>query len=185
MTINNEITINLDAKKIVAITLLTILSVYTLYTYSTALYAFVAPTATPSIGVTTFNSYTTADVQADTFARGSNARIKVTLEKASAYNTPSYSVISESSTVKAIVNVYYEDGGVVKILQFYTASYTLQPGVAKSFNVNFEIPTDGVTGANYKATVFVWDTYLPNDVTTQIDLTNSAGTVPLKTFSAT
>ena len=182
---NQEITINLDTKRLIAIGILTIISLYTLYTYSIALLAFVAPTSTPSVGVTTFNTYTTGNVQVDTFTRGTTGRIKATFEKATAYNSPSYSVISDPETVKVSIAVYYDDSGVVKILKFYTTTMTLTPGVPQNLNVDFSIPSSGVTGANYYANVFVWDDYLPSGGTTQIDTTNSAGTVPQKVFSAT
>jgi hypothetical protein len=168
---------------LVAITLLAILSIYTLYSYSTALYAFISPTVSPAIGVTTYNTYTTADVQVDTFARGANARIKATLEKATWYLVP-YAEFTEPSYVKVSIAVYYTDTGVVKLVKFYTTSMTLQPGVSQTVNVDFQVPSSGLTGS-YSANIFVWDDYLPSGGVDQIDTTNSAGTVPQKVFTVT
>ena len=186
MSINNqEITINLDAKRLVAITLLAIISIYTLYTYSIALLAYQVPGPTsPQIAVDVFNTYTTSDVQVDSFLRGTTARVKTRLEKATSYAVP-YTVLSESSTVKVSIAVYYDDSGVFNLLKFYTSTVVLQPGVPYNLNLDFKIPSGAVTGANYHAKVFVWDDYLPNTITNQIDPVNSAVTVPEKVFSAT
>lgn len=182
---NQEITINLDAKRLAAITILAVISIYTLYTYSIALLAYEVPGPTsPQIVVDVFNSYTTGNVQVDSFVRGTSGRIKANLEKATSYAVP-YTVLSDPSTVKVSIAVYYDDGGVVKILKFWTKSVVLEPGVPYGIDLDFSIPTNAVTGANYYANIFVWDDYLPSGGTSQIDPTNSAITVPQKNFSAT
>jgi len=40
---NNEFIVTIDAKRVVAITLLAVISVYTWYSYAIALFAFIAP----------------------------------------------------------------------------------------------------------------------------------------------
>ena len=112
------------------------------------------------------------------------ARVKTRLEKATSYAVP-YTVLSDPSTIKVSIAVYYDDSGELNILKFYTKTVVLQPGVPYNINLDFGIPSGGVTGANYYAKVFVWDDYLPNPITNQIDPVNSAGTVPEKVFSAT
>jgi hypothetical protein len=173
MTINNEITINLDAKKIVAITLLTILSVYTLYTYSAALYAFVAPDNTKLVRVTNFDAYDPSDNSPANFAVGTTVTVKASVERATAYTSPSYSVVSSTSTAKITVSVYYANAGTIEILNFYTASVTLTPGVPHNINLAKSVTKTG----SYTAKIFVWDDYLPSGGNVIIDTGNSVATI--------
>ena len=177
MSINNqEITINLDAKRLVAITLLAVISIYTLYSYSVALFAFIAPdNTTPFLRVTNFDSYDTSNTLEDTFAIGATARVKATVEKATDYFTipPAYTSISGTTTAKISVSIYYDNAGTTKILKFYTTSVTLTPGVPK--NIQIDVPTS--TAGTYRAKIFVWDTYLPTGGNTVIDVAGSQPTI--------
>jgi len=182
---NQEITINLDAKRLVAITLLAVISIYTIYSYSIALFAFINVDANPPfIRVTSHNTYDTSNVQTDSFARGTTARVKASVEKASDYFTvaPAYTSFTESTTSKISVIVYYEDGGVINILKIQSKSVTLQPGVPYNIQLDFTIPSNAVTGTHYYAKIFVWDEYLPSGDNIR-DLTYPVATS--KMFSAT
>ena len=174
---NQEITINLDAKRLVAIALLTVISIYTLYTYSIALLAFVAPESTRTIGVTNFNTYDTGNNLENQFNLGDIVRVKATVERAGAYNTPVYTVISDSQTVKIVIIVFYYDTGVIVPMEYWTESMSLQPGVPYNIQFDTRIPTEGVSGNWYRIKIFVWDDYLPSGGANQIDVTNS---VPLE-----
>ena len=177
MTINNtEITINLDAKKLVALTLLTILSIYTLYSYSTALYAFIAPNnSTPFVRVTDFDSYDTSNTLKATFTVGQTARVKGTVEKATGYYTtaPAYTSIYGTTATKISVSIYYDNSGTVEILKFSTAAVTLTPGVPYNIQLDHSVSSTGT----YYAKIFVWDDYLPSGGNTVIDTTGSVATV--------
>ncbi len=182
---NQEITINLDAKRLVAIGLLAVISIYTVYSYSIALFAFINVDSNPPfIRVTSHNTYDTSNVLKDSFARGTTARVKASVEKASDYFTaaPAYTSFTEPTTSKISVIVYYEDGGVINILKIQTTSVTLQPGVPYNIQLDFTIPSTAVTGTHYYAKIFVWDEYLPSGDNI-IDWGNSVATS--KMFSAT
>ena len=174
-------------KKIVAITLLTVLTAYTLYTYSTALYAFIAPSEFSNrVGVRVFNTYTDADVKTSTFDLGDEGKVKATIELATGYYIVPMTVYSNIYTdkeVKASIAVYMDDGGIAKILGFMTRSLNLQPGVPVDVELGFKIPSDGVVGSDYYAKIYVWDDYLPSGGEDQIDLSHSAGTVPERVFT--
>ena len=173
---NQEITINLDAKRLAAITILAVISIYTLYTYSIALLAFVAPEASRTIGVTTLATYDTNNNPETQFDLGDIVRIKATVEKATAYNNPVYSVISDPQTVKVVLIVYYLDTGVRVPIEFWTQTMSLQPGVPKNIQFDIKIPTDGVQGNFYRVKILVWDDYLPGGGFYLIDETNSVPT---------
>lgn len=174
---NNEIVVTLDMKRILAISLLAVISIYTIYSYSVALFAFVANDNTVLFRVTNFDTYTTGDVQQDSFTLGTNVRVKASIEKATAYTNPSYSVISDPTTCKVSVIVYYDDSGVVNPIGFYTGTVTLQPGISEDIQLDVKVPNDGVTGANYYAKVFVWDDYLPGGGEDIIDHGNSVAVI--------
>ncbi len=163
MSINDEeIVFTIDAKRLIAIAMLAILTVATLSSYIIALLAWVAPDNSYLTKVTDIDTYDSGDTQKSTFSRGSVIRVKATVEKATAYNSPSYTVISESSNAEIFLIVYYIDGSTVTPLKYSRSSTTLSPGVPYEAITQFVIPSNAPTsGVTYLARCIVWSSTLP------------------------
>ena len=167
---DEEIVVTIDAKRLIAIGLLAIITVATLSSYIIALLAWVAPDASYLTKVTDLGSYEGA-VQKPIFDPGDTVTVKATIEKATAYSSPSYTVVSGSTVARVFVVVYYDDGSKYTLLHYYSTSTTLTPGVPFNVQTQFKLSSGAPTGAGYHTKCLVWSTNLP-DGDTLSDWTN-------------
>ena len=167
---DEEIVVTIDAKRLIAIGLLAIITVATLSSYIIALLAWVAPDASYLTKVTDLDTYEGA-VQKSIFDPGDTVTVKATIEKATAYSSPSYTVVSGSTVARVFVVVYYDDGSKYTLLHYYSTSTTLTPGVPFNVQTQFKLSSGAPTGAGYHTKCLVWSTNLP-DGDTLSDWTN-------------
>ena len=167
---DEEIVVTIDAKRLIAIGLLAIITVATLSSYIIALLAWVAPNASYLTKVTDLDTYEGA-VQKSIFDPGDTVTVKATIEKATAYSSPSYTVVSGSTVARVFVVVYYDDGSKYTLLHYYSTSTTLTPGVPFNVQTQFKLSSGAPTGAGYHTKCLVWSTNLP-DGDTLSDWTN-------------
>ena len=161
MSLNDEeIVVTIDAKRLIAIGLLAILTVATLSSYIIVLLAWVAPNDSFLTQVNSIETYKGA-VSTSTFSPGDTVTVKATIEKATAYTSPSYTVVSETSTARIFIVVYYDPGTGVRPLHYYTTTTTLTPGVPFNVQTLFTLSSSAVLSAEYYVHCLVWDTYLP------------------------
>jgi hypothetical protein len=160
-TNDEEIVVTIDAKRLIAIGLLAILTVATLSSYIIAILAWVAPDADYLTKVTDLDTYDGA-VQDSTFDPGDTVTVKATIEKATAYSLPSYTVVSDSSAARIFIVVYYDSGTKLQLLHIYTTTKTLTPGVPVQVQTQYKLSSSATTSSNYYVHCLVWDTTLPN-----------------------
>lgn len=158
---DEEIVVTIDAKRLIAIGLLAILTVATLSSYIIALLAWVAPDNSYLTKVTDLDTYEGA-VQKSTFDPGDTVTVKATIEKATAYSSPSYTVVSGTTDARVFMIVYYDDGSKYTLLHYYSKSTTLTPGVPFNVQTQFKLSSGAPTGAGYHTKCLVWSTNLPN-----------------------
>jgi hypothetical protein len=155
---NSELVISLDAKRIIALSLITVFSIFTIYSYITALFAFVAPSEGLPLNI---NSVVTSNINGtskSSFSRGSTVLINATVEKAVQY-LYSYSYYNFSGSTDYLLMVKVQYKGVDVFFGFVADSLT--PGVPLSRGLGFRIPNSASTGT-YKVYVYVWSTWLPD-----------------------
>lgn len=185
---NDEIVVTLDAKRVVAITLLAVISIYTFYSYAIALFAFIAPYPnTYPIQVTAAsitNDGTTYNLPPSSplsFARGTSVAIEATVMRAEGYYNDYYHTSStywQSENAYSSSYPYYWNGDYwdsqleftvyITILDsndkpvgFYTATHTFEPGEPHTFTHSESIGSGFATGV-YTAKVLVWTGSLPD-----------------------
>jgi hypothetical protein len=169
-TSSDELVITIDAKRLIAITLLTIVTFTTLFTYTVALFAWIANDSTDyMIDVTSEGTFTTSNVASTSFARGAKVRVKATVEKAVGYYTtsPAYTSISGGTPSRIIIIAYRTTGGEKTFLHFYSTTATLYPAQPQTFSTDFTVPSDATQDSNYYVKVMVWDEWLPTGETLQ------------------
>ena len=167
MSTNDEgIVVTIDAKRLIAITILAVITISTLYSYIIALFAFIAPyPGTYLFDVPEADTYDTSNVLEDTFSKGSTVRVKAKVEKATDYYTnpayTSYTSISGLSSYRVFIQINDPDN------QPYKSCYTavdldgLAPGESKQYTANFYIDSGAATG-HYRVDVYVWSDKLPD-----------------------
>jgi hypothetical protein len=162
MSLNDEeIVVTIDAKRLIAIGLLAIITVATLSSYIIALLAWVAPDASFLTQVNSIGTYKGASPET-TFDPGDTVIVKAQIEKATAYSSPSYTVVSDTSAARVFIVVYYDPGTGVRPLHYYTTTTTLTPGVPFNVQTQFTLSSSAASGTNkYYVHCLVWDTYLP------------------------
>jgi hypothetical protein len=162
MSTNDEdIVVTIDAKRLIAIGLLAILTIATLSSYIIAILAWVAPDASYLTKVTELDTYDGA-VPDSTFDPGDTVTVKATIEKATAYDNPSYTVVSDTSAARIYIVVYYDSGTKLQLLHIYTTATTLTPGDPFPVQTQFKLSSSAVTSSNYYVHCLVWDTTLPD-----------------------
>lgn len=166
MSTNDEgIVITIDAKRLIAITILSVITISTLYSYIIALFAFVAPyPGTYLFDVTEANTYDTSNVLENTFSKGSTVRVKATVEKATEYfaTVPPpniYTSISGSSPYRVFIQI--NDPSNQPYKSCYTATGSLAPGESKQYTTDFGIGS-GAAAGTYSVCVLVWSDKLPD-----------------------
>ena len=161
---NQEITINLDAKRIAAIAALAVISIYTLYTYSVALFAFIAPFPGDTPLATTINCYDQYGATPGSFSKGSTITVKGHVERATAYfDVPTNATyVNFSDDLSCLVFITIMDDYNMPVY-YYKYSITLSPGEIFNYQRTYTIPTDASSGP-YMAKVLVWTTNLPDGV---------------------
>jgi len=166
MSINDEgIVVTIDAKRLIAITILAIITISTLYSYIIALFAFIAPySGTYLFDVTEANTYDTSNVVKHTFSKGSTVRVKATVEKATDYFTtvpPSYIYTSISGSSPYRVFIQINDPSNQPYKTCYTATGSLAPGGSIQYTADFGIGS-GAAAGTYRVEVYVWSDKLPD-----------------------
>jgi len=186
---NDEIVVTLDAKRVVAITLLAVISIYTFYSYAIALFAFIAPY--PNVypiqvtAVDLTNDGTTYDLLTYTedlsFARGTSVDIEATAERAVGYYNDYYHTSTtywQSQDTYSSSYPNYWDGDYwdsqlefsiyITVLDsndkpvgFYTTSNVFEPSEIFSFDYSVDIGSEFATGV-YTAKVLIWTGSLPD-----------------------
>jgi len=164
MSTNDEgIVVTIDAKRLIAITILAVITISTLYSYIIALFAFIAPyPGSYLFDVKEADTYDTSDVLEDTFSKGSTVRVKAKVEKATDYYTnpayTSYTSISGSSPYRVFIQI--QDPSQKAVKSCYTATGSLAPGESKQYTVDFKIDSSAAAGP-YTVFVLVWSDKLP------------------------
>jgi hypothetical protein len=165
-----------------AIAILAIITVSTLYSYITALFAFIGPyPGTYPLDVIDANTGTfdTSNNPSASFSKGSTVRVKARVEKETGYYTnpppdyTSYTSISGSSSYRVFITIKGPSG---KVVQFYTATYTLNQGEYKDYTVDSSISSSATSGA-YTVKILVWSTSLPSGVSQTPDIKTLTFTV--------
>jgi hypothetical protein len=161
---DEEIVVTIDAKRLIAIGLLAILTVATLSSYIIALFAWQADWNTdPLLKVMNLETQTSGGSPETTFSAGDTVKVEATIEKASAYSNPSYTVLTQSTTARIFIVVYYDPGTGVRPLHYYTTTRDLDPGEPELVETQFKLSSSAASGTNkYYVHCLVWDSYLPN-----------------------
>ena len=167
MSTNDEgIVVTIDAKRLIAITILAVITISTLYSYIIALFAFIAPyPGTYLFDVKEADTYDTSNVLEDTFSKGSIVKVKATVEKATDYYTTapplysSYTSISGSSPYRVFIQI--NDPSNQPYKSCYTTTGSLASGESKQYTTNFYIDSGAATGT-YRVDVLVWSDKLPD-----------------------
>jgi len=168
MSTNDEgIVVTIDAKRLIAITILAVITISTLYSYIIALFAFVAPW--PDTYLYPFDAsgdtYDTSNNEEDEFSKGSTVRVKATVEKAIGYYTnkppdyTSYTSISGSSSYRVFIQINDPDNNPYK--SCYTTTGSLIQGGSEEYTANFYIDS-GAAAGTYRVDVLVWSDKLPD-----------------------
>ncbi len=170
MSFNDEdIIVTIDAKRLMAITLLAIITFGTLYSYIAALFAFIGPyPGTYPLDVIDANTGTfdTSNNPSSSFSKGSTVRVKTRVEKETGYwnseppDYVNYISVSGSTSYSVFITIKGPSG---KVVQFYTATYTLNQGEHKDYTVDSSI-SSGATSGTYSVKILVWSTSLPSGV---------------------
>jgi hypothetical protein len=162
MSTNEDgIVISVDAKRLIAITILTIITISTLYSYVVALFAWIAPS--PGIYPFRVKSLDTYDAWSNpesSFPRGNTVTVNALVEKANYYwNTPvpGYTSIVGTTSYRVFITVIGPDD---KPYGFYTATGSLAPGETKIHGTSVYIPSNAPTGV-YNLQALVWIESLP------------------------
>ena len=166
MSTNDEgIVVTIDAKRLIAITILAVITVSTLYTYIVAIFAFVAPNPGTYPFDASGDTYDTSNNLQNTFSKGSTVKVKATVEKATGYYTneppdyTSYTSISGSSSYRVFIQINDPDNQPYK--SCYTTTGSLIQGGTKQYTANFYIDSGAATGT-YRVDVLVWSDKLPD-----------------------
>jgi hypothetical protein len=166
-TSDEGIVITIDAKRLMAITILAIITVSTLYSYIVALFAFIAPNPGTYLFDISGDTYDTSNNLQDTFSRKNIVRVKAAVEKATGYYTnpppdyTSYTSLSGTSPYRVFIQVMNPSNQPYK--SCYTAAGSLTVGVSKEYTADFYIDLGAPTGV-YRVFVYVWSDNLPNGV---------------------
>jgi len=165
MSTNDEgIVVTVDAKRLIAITILAVITISTLYSYIIALFAFVAPyPGTYLFDVKEADTYDTSNVLEDTFSKGSTVRVKAKVEKATDYYTTmpppyTYTSLSGLTSYRVYITIKAPDDSVVK---FYTDTGSFAPGGSVPYTVDAYIAS-GAPAGTYNVQVLVWSDKLPD-----------------------
>jgi len=165
MSTNDEgIVVTIDAKRLIAITILAVITISTLYSYIIALFAFIAPfPGTYLFDVPEADTYDTSNVVKHTFSKGSTVRVKATVEKATDYfNTapPTYTYTSISGSSSYRVFIQINDPSNQPYKSCYTTTGSLAPGGSEGYTADFGIGS-GAAAGTYRVFVLVWSDKLP------------------------
>ena len=160
---DEEIVVTIDAKRLIAIGLLAILTVATLSSYIIALFAWQAEWDTdPFLKVMNLETQTSGGSPETTFSAGDTVQVEATIEKATAYNNPSYTVLTESTTARIFIVVFDASSTTYELLHYYTTTKTLAPGVPQDITTSFRLSSGASVHTDYYVHCLVWDDYLPD-----------------------
>jgi len=163
----SEIVIELNSKRILVLVLVLAVSVFSLYGYITALLAFISPSQGLPLEITDVDTYDTALNPKSSFPRSETVKIKVIVEKATAYYydyVPSYyyyyhDFVGETS-YRVIVTVLDSKDRPVFIDSHDT---TISPGESIPTSFSYTISPGASTG-KYKIRTMAWSDWLPGGV---------------------
>ena len=162
---DEEIVVTIDAKRLIAIGLLAILTVATLSSYIIALFAWQADWNTdPFLKVMNLETQTSGGSPTAIFSAGDTVQVEATIEKATAYNNPSYTVLTESTTARIFIVVFDASSTTYELLHYYTTTITLDPGPinAQDITTSFRLSSGTSAHTEYYVHCLVWDDYLPD-----------------------
>jgi len=164
MSFNDEkIVVTIDAKRLIAIGLLAILTVATLSSYIIALFAWQATNYDdPLLKVMNLETQTSGGSPETTFSAGDTVKVEATIEKASSYSNPSYTVLTQPTTARIFIVVYYYPHTGRQPLHIYTTIKTLTPGVPFNVQTQFKLSSSATASSDYYVHCLVWDNYLPD-----------------------
>jgi len=166
-TSDEGIVVAIDAKRLIAITILAVITVGTLYSYIMALFAFIAPNPGTYLFEASGDTYDTSNNLQGTFSRKTIVRVKATVEMATAYYTysppdyTSYTSLSGASPYRVFIQIIDPDDQPYK--SCYTATGSLTPGGSKEYTADFYLDLGAPTG-DYTVLVYVWSDKLPDGV---------------------
>ena len=165
MSTNDEgIVVTVDAKRLIAITILAVITISTLYSYIIALFAFIAPFPGTYLFQANSGLYDTSNNPlTPPVSRGTTVRVIATVEKATDYfntapPTYTYTSLSGSTSYRVYITIKAPDNSVVK---FYTATGSLAPGDSVPYTVDAYIAS-GAPEGTYNVQVLVWSDKLPD-----------------------
>jgi len=161
---SKEIVITLDAKRLIALSILAVVGFAAVYTYIGALFAFNTPTQELPIRVNTVKTYDTGDVIKDSFNKGGTARVKATIEMAMTYSMYSYysyySYFAGSESYRIIFTI---SDGSSRPMYIVSETSTIIPGQVKTHSIDWVIPL-GADAGTYTVMVYIWSDFLPGGV---------------------
>ena len=157
-----EIAIELDAKRLLALSVLAIITVSVMYSYIIALFAFVAPSASKPLHINTVSTTDFDGVTKTSFARGDNVAFSIAIEHGTDYyyNLPNYyDYYSFTEATSYLVLVQVMKGTTPVFLGF--VKQPISPGGVQTMGVGYRIAGNAPLG-QYTATVLVWSDWLPD-----------------------
>ena len=159
----DESVINIDVKRLAALTITLILGVSVFYSYIIALFAFVAPSQGNPLHINSAVTTDSTGSEKTSFKRGDIVCINVNLEHATGYYWNAYSsyeyYYSFSSPSEYLLMVQVMKGSTPIFLGF--VNQPVSPGGAQTIGVGYRVD-DSASLGTYTAFVYVWSDWLPD-----------------------
>jgi len=155
-TEHKEISITLDSKKIIIISIILLASIFSSLTYFQALFAFIAPSQDYPLDITGVSTHDTANNPKTSFYIGYKVRIKTIVEYATDYYAflpTNYTYFNFVSPVTYKINYTVTDGSNNPVT-FPETVQTISPGSSQEIIYDYTIASGSGT---YKVIVMVWD----------------------------
>lgn len=156
-TEHKEISITLDSKKIIIISIILLASIFSSLTYFQALFAFISPSQDYPLDITGVSTHDTANNPKTSFYIGYTVRIKTIVEYATDYYAflpTNYTYFNFVGPVTYKINYTVTDGSNNPVT-FPETVQTISPGSSQETIYDYTIASGSGT---YTVTVMVWDT---------------------------
>ena len=156
---NKDITIELNAKRIVALIALVSITLFSAYTYLIALYAFDAPSIDLPLQVITLEILEN-NVTQSSFSIGDTVTLNSTIEKALSYMyfPFSYEYFNFSGVTPFKLIITIEDASHQPVL-IYSLDGSIATGGIKEYSVDYPILSGSSKGV-YTVNVLLWSDWL-------------------------
>jgi hypothetical protein len=158
---NKDVTIELNAKRIVALIAIIGITLFSAYTYIIALYAFDAPSQDLPLQVTNLEILEN-NVTQSSFSVGDTVTLNSTIEKALSYMyfpfSYDYFYFSGGTPFKLIVTI--EDASHQPVF-FFSLDGSIATGGILEYSVDYLIKAGSSTGV-YTVNVLLWSDWLPD-----------------------